>query len=101
MEERWLPQDTALSTSGRRLLLRSSGHLVVIFDKCLSLISLAVPSLPVRNNSRRERFISAHSLEDLSPSRQGRHGGAAQTLVVGIGDGGCPHGSEPGTKTAP
>lgn len=46
MEERWLPQDAALSTSGRRLLLRSSGHLVVIFDKCLSLISLAVPQPP-------------------------------------------------------
>lgn len=95
MEERWLSQDTALST---QLLLRSSGHLVVIFDKCLS---LTVPSLPVRNNLRRERFILAHSLEDFSPSWQGRHGRAAQTLVVGIGDGGCPCGSEPGTKTAP
>lgn len=58
-----------------------------IFDKCLSPISLTVPSLPFRNNSRRERFILAHSLEDLSPSRQGRHGRAAQTRVVGIGDG--------------
>lgn len=97
MEERWLPQNTALSTSGRQL---SFEVLWPPGGDFLTSVLVSFHSPCPENNSRRERFILAHSLEDLSPSRQGRHGGA-QTLVVGIGDGGCPRGSEPGTKTAP